>query len=125
MRWTSYLEDCLCLLQETKEYSTDILLVNLVKVQLIDNKAVETTSNPISGAAEMLPPNLFTRILTSNLDDLKRSIPTDLVSNGKISFVLLAAHFPKNPGDHITLWYLKVFQSLAGNTFRSLKFVRR
>ncbi|KAL5348077.1 hypothetical protein ACLOAV_006557 [Pseudogymnoascus australis] len=82
MRWTPYLGECLRILEENKDYSTDLLLVHLVRVQLICNKGATSTWDDIFGdAANQVPPNFYAKSLKSQLDELERSIPTGLKSN--------------------------------------------
>jgi hypothetical protein len=89
MRWTPYLEECLRLLEEKKDYPTDDLLVHLVRVQLICNKGVDSTWNDIFGNAKMpIPADFYVRILTSQLDDFERCIPLGLKPNGIICSLL-------------------------------------
>lgn len=87
MRWTSYLEECITLLVDVKQYPTDSLLVYLTKVQLIDNQAVDSASDYLTGDAKILPAGMFTKILTSQLDEYKSSIPAELHSNCKALFL--------------------------------------
>jgi hypothetical protein len=83
MRWTPYLAECLRVLEEEKDYPTDLLLVYLVRVQLICNKGASSTWDDIFGdSAAQVPPNFYAKTLKSQLDDLERSIPPELKSNG-------------------------------------------
>lgn len=83
MRWTPYLDECLRLLEEKKDYPTDNLLVYLVRVQLICNQGAASTWNDIFGAVETrVPADFYVKTLKSQLDDLDRSIPPELKSNG-------------------------------------------
>lgn len=83
MRWTRYLDECLHLLEEKQEYPTDGLLVCLVRVQLICNKTSTLTWNDMLGGAEMGgPTDLYVKTLKTQLDNLERSLPGELKSNG-------------------------------------------
>jgi hypothetical protein len=83
MRWTPYLDECLRLLEEKKDYPTDHLLVYLVRVQLICNKGAASTWNDIfGGVGTRVPADFYVETLKSQLDDLDRSIPLELKSNG-------------------------------------------
>lgn len=83
MRWTRYLDECLHLLEEKKDYPTDDLLVHLVRVQLICNKASSLTWNDAVGDAEAgILTDLYVKTLKSQLDNLVHSIPPELKSNG-------------------------------------------
>jgi hypothetical protein len=83
MRWTRYLDECLRLLEEKKEYPTDSLLVYLSRVQLICNKGGTSTINDLFGDTEMrIPADLYIKTLKSQLNNLEQSIPPELKSNG-------------------------------------------
>jgi hypothetical protein len=83
MRWTRYLDECLDLLEEKEECQTDKLLVYLTRVQLICNRAGASTMNDLFGDAEMrAPADLYVKSLKLQLDDLERSVPPELTSNG-------------------------------------------
>ncbi|KAL3426836.1 zn 2cys6 transcription factor [Phlyctema vagabunda] len=82
MRWTPYLDECLNILEATEEFSTDKLLVSLVRMQLITNKASPTIWYEIfSDSGAQLPPALYFKALQAQLNDLERSLPPDLKSN--------------------------------------------
>jgi hypothetical protein len=82
MRWTRYLDECLRLLEEEKEYPTDVLLVYLTRVQLICNKGGASTINDLFGDAEMsVPADFYIKSLRLQLDELGRSVPPELNSN--------------------------------------------
>lgn len=84
MRWTPYLDECLRLLEEMREYPTDLLLVYLVRIQLIHNKVARAPWNDNLGdAAARLPPEFYLKALQSQFDDLKRSVPPEIQTNGK------------------------------------------
>lgn len=83
MRWTRYLDECLRLLEDKKEYSTDELLVYLTRVQLICNKGAASTINDLFGDADMrIPVDMYIKTLKAQLDDLEHSIPPELKPNG-------------------------------------------
>lgn len=41
LRWTAYCDECLLVLEEQKEFTSDDLFVQLVKLRLITEKAVD------------------------------------------------------------------------------------
>jgi hypothetical protein len=91
MRWTRYLDECLHFLEEKQEYPTDDLLVCLVRVQLICNKGSALTWNDVLGDAEMGgPTDLYVKTLKTQLDNLERSLPRELKSNGMYSDAFLS-----------------------------------
>jgi hypothetical protein len=88
MRWTPYLDECLRQLEKTRDNPTDLLLVYLVRAQLISNEASCSPWNDIVGEATVNSlPDLYLKTLKSQLDDLKRSIPPELQTNGSNPFV--------------------------------------
>ncbi|KIN06912.1 hypothetical protein OIDMADRAFT_150163 [Oidiodendron maius Zn] len=90
MRWTRYLDECLRLLEEKKEYPTDEVLVYLVRVQLICNKGSALTWNHVLGDTELgAPTDLYVKTLKSQLDSLECSIPQTLKSNVTLQLHIL------------------------------------
>ncbi|KFY75166.1 hypothetical protein V499_04865 [Pseudogymnoascus sp. VKM F-103] len=86
MRWTPYLGECLRILEENKDYPTDLLLVHLVRAQLICNKSATSTWDDMFGdTSNQVPPNFYAKSLKSQLDDLERSIPAEIKSNGIVT----------------------------------------
>jgi hypothetical protein len=93
MRWTRYLDECLRILEEKAEYSTDALLVYLTRVQLICNKGGASTINDLFSDVEIrMPADFYVKLLKSQLDELERSIPLELKSNGISTYSLLHKH---------------------------------
>jgi hypothetical protein len=90
MRWTRYLDECLHLLEEKKEYPTDVVLVYLTRVQLICNKGVTSTINDLFGDAEMrVPADFYVKSLKLQLGELERSVPPELNSNGILNHMFV------------------------------------
>ena|ERR1700753_2091722 len=86
LRWTPYLDECLRLLEETKEFSTDELLICLVRVQRIRNSiaTVRLTSCFESTGSDLLS-EAHVQLFISQVEEIKQSIPTHLKSNGNCS----------------------------------------
>ncbi len=83
MQWTPYLEECLDLLETSRDFPTDALLVYLVRVQLICNKATLQNLNAIIADSDShLPIDFYIKTLKSQLDQVERSIPPELKENG-------------------------------------------
>ena len=77
------MDECLHLLEEKQEYPTDHLLVCLVRVQLICDKGNALTWNGVLGDAEMKgPTELYIKTLQTQLENLERTLPEELKSNG-------------------------------------------
>jgi hypothetical protein len=81
------MEECLYVLETTKSYPTDSLLVYLVRLQLICNKASAINWN--LGEAEYKAPNdFYMKAFRSQLKQFKQSIPPELESNCKLISLL-------------------------------------
>jgi hypothetical protein len=86
--FTPYMDDCLRILQEEKEAPTDALLIQLVRVQLIRDKAsslIKIGPTPISGTTNPLyvSGDFHIQTLVSQLEEVDKSIPETVKSNGK------------------------------------------
>ena len=85
LRWTPYLDECLRLLHERREYPTDELFVYLVRVQLICNKSMQIAVNdtdPICNAKSGADQEVYAQVLRSQLEELRFSLSPELISNG-------------------------------------------
>ncbi|MCJ1359174.1 MAG: hypothetical protein MMC33_009174 [Icmadophila ericetorum] len=83
LRWTAYCDECLRVLEEQKEFASDELLIQLVKVRLIAEKVVDL---PWSGAAEgdhFARPSatFYLKSLQAQLHNFKSSTPSELADN--------------------------------------------
>lgn len=85
MRWTAYLDECLCVLEEKEDSPTDVLLVQLVRIQLLTNRILQAPwpdeSYMLDGTSR-LPHDAYIQIFELQLEEVKRSIPSTLISNG-------------------------------------------
>ncbi|KAI8963008.1 hypothetical protein F5Y11DRAFT_167872 [Daldinia sp. FL1419] len=82
IRWTSYLDDCLRILEEEKETHTDILLTTQVRCQVISNQLTCSLGNQPAGAEN--PKTASTALVTAllrELDNIRRNLPVELGSN--------------------------------------------
>ena len=85
LRWTPYLDECIAVLGEEDEHPTDLLLVHLVKLQLVVEKAVqapwhEERDDP--NGSVRVPPIFYLKALQAQLQDLKTRIPPSIQGNG-------------------------------------------
>lgn len=78
-----YFEECLQLLEKTREHPTDVLLVFLTRLQLIKNAVSRDTSDNLGGEMSSPPSELYFKSLQSQLEELKRKVPPELDGNGK------------------------------------------
>lgn len=85
LRWVPYFEECLQLLEKTREHPTDILLVFLARLQLIKNAIYRDMSDNFSGGIASPPSEIYFKSLQSQLEELKRNIPPELDGNSEHS----------------------------------------
>ena len=89
LRWTQYLEDCIAVLAEKKEYPSDTLLIQMVKLQLIMEKVGQC---PWHEAHEEFtdfaraPAIFYLKALQVQLQDFKTEIPPEIQKNGMIVY---------------------------------------
>lgn len=79
------MDECIAVLAEKEEYSTDILLVYLAKLQLIFEKAgrgqwYEEQNDAIDSTRA--PPIFYLKALQAQLQDFKAYIPPKIQRNG-------------------------------------------
>jgi hypothetical protein len=92
MRWTTYLDECLKILKDEKEYPTDEILEILIRIQIIANGLhVEgwNEAYPVAASGQRPPRADHVHLHKMQLDELKRSIPVHLKDNRKSSIVKL------------------------------------
>jgi hypothetical protein len=88
LRWTTYSNECLHILETQKECASDILLVQLVKLRLISERVTDAHG---SGQVDhsIRPPAIFyLKSLEAQLQDFKSNIPHELADNSKWSIEL-------------------------------------
>ena len=91
MKWTPYLDDCLRVLADNAEKSqhesSDCLLVQIIRVQLIIEKLAQAPWH--DGSAEHsvgteMPPQFLIKALQAQLKAVKEGIPLKLAENGTL-----------------------------------------
>jgi hypothetical protein len=94
------MDDCLRILQEENEAPTDAHLIQLVRVQLIHNKVVSLLNIvPIPTSQATISPHISgdfqIQMLMAQFEELKRSIPETIKSNGEslFHFARVVKHF--------------------------------
>lgn len=94
LRWTAYSDECLRVIETEKEFASDLLLVQLVKLRLISERVVNA---PLAGSTVEVdskynfrgPPAMFyLKSLESQLQDFKSNIPPELTDNSKLLYSL-------------------------------------
>lgn len=85
-RWTPYMDECIAVLAEKKEQSTDTLLIYLVKLQLIVEKIAQAPWH--EGCEDAIdsvraPPTFYLKALQAQLQDCKANIPPEIQGNRK------------------------------------------
>lgn len=87
--WTPYFEECLRILEETKEQPTDVLLVYLVKLQLVSEKgaqAVIAENLAVTDGMARVPPAYHYKDLESQVQQIRRNVPTGLKDDCEYNF---------------------------------------
>lgn len=88
LRWTSYSEECLRVLETQKEIPSDALLVQLVKLRLVSEKIDDAPWKCAISESfkDTRPPEMFyLHSLETQLQDFKRNIPSQLSDNRKFT----------------------------------------
>ena len=85
LRWTPYLDECIAVLGEKDEHPTDPLLIQLVKLQLVVERAGqaqwhEERDDPHGSGR--VPPIFYLKALQAQLEDFKNRIPPSIQGNG-------------------------------------------
>ena len=86
LRWTPYLDECITVLAENREYPSDALLVQLVKLQLIVEKVGHAPWHDGRGdttGSARAPSIFYLKSLQAHLRDFKVNIPPEYQKNGK------------------------------------------
>ena len=87
LRWTMYSDECLRVVETKKEFTSDALLVQLVKLRLISEKMFDVSRSCSMAEVDSLkgPPAMFyLKSLEAQLNDFKSKIPLELKDNGKL-----------------------------------------
>jgi hypothetical protein len=80
MNWTPYMEECLCILEETKKQPTDLLLVHLIRLQLICDQIAAVNCNPGQRGIKA-PHDFYIKTFQAQMEEFKHSIPPELQFN--------------------------------------------
>jgi hypothetical protein len=94
LRWTTYSDECLQIIETQMEFVSDALLVQLVKLRLINERVIDTPLSCAMPQAGVIPQAVslgrpmgmfYLRSLEKQLQEFKSGIPNHLASNGKSS----------------------------------------
>ncbi|OTB14791.1 hypothetical protein K445DRAFT_127374 [Daldinia sp. EC12] len=81
LRWTSYLDDCLRILEEEKETQMDILLTTQVRCQIISNQLTCSLGNQPPGAENPRAASTsLVAALLRELGNIRRNLPAEIES---------------------------------------------
>ncbi|KAH8896118.1 MFS general substrate transporter [Thozetella sp. PMI_491] len=93
MTWTDHMSECLQILEDKKEYQTDEILVLLVELQRVIEKARLSPWHRGNLSGNDLqpgpPPSFYIAALESDFNEVKRQVPVSLANNGPSSDALL------------------------------------
>lgn len=78
LRWTSYCDECVRILQQEREAPSDLVLTQLAKLRLI---ALKTLDLSLSEDGTTLPTAFYMQSLQARLRDFKRTNPSELHNN--------------------------------------------
>ncbi|MCJ1378824.1 hypothetical protein MMC17_001923 [Xylographa soralifera] len=83
LRWTAYCDECVLVLEQEKEFPSDELLIQLVKLRLINEKVVgfPHSGAPEGGGSTRLSAILYLKSLQAQLRTFKSSFLTDLTDD--------------------------------------------
>jgi len=83
--WTAYSNECLQVIEAEKEFESDTLLVQLVKLRLISERVNEMPwLSPVAENTPMrAPAPIYLKSLEAQLQDFKSNIPSELSDNSK------------------------------------------
>ncbi|PVI01627.1 hypothetical protein DM02DRAFT_524695 [Periconia macrospinosa] len=88
-RYTKYMDQCLKDLDDAKEYKTDELVIQLVRIQQLTEKIFHfhSSDSPVDGQPAPREPSTMVRIeaFRVELDNLRNAIPSNLKSNYYLS----------------------------------------
>lgn len=85
MKYPVHLDQCCRIIAEEKEYPTDVLLLELVKITDLAERIVHTAYIAQRENEMSVPTALQFGAYTAELKALKKGIPEDLKHNGEIS----------------------------------------
>jgi hypothetical protein len=82
LRWTSFSNECVRILETEQEFESDVLLILLVRLRLIAEKLSDLQWSTPETTSHASVPAMFTlRSLESQLQDVKSKIPDTLLNN--------------------------------------------
>lgn len=88
-QWTQYHEECLQVVESSREYPTDQMLVHLVRIQLVKNKISKINWIEISSPGSIgtqLRQEFYMKTFVAQIKELELALPEDLKSNCKQAY---------------------------------------
>jgi hypothetical protein len=89
LRWTSHLTECLETLSRSPETENDAVLVELTRIRLVAEKIFQCSRFSDADTLPRAPPSFHIGAIGSELEELKRQLPSDLVENKIVRLHLL------------------------------------
>ncbi|GAD91479.1 glucose-methanol-choline (gmc) oxidoreductase [Paecilomyces variotii No. 5] len=114
LRWTSHMDESLQILAEKQEYPTDIVLVQLVKLQLITEKAAQGPWNQWfaeNAHSHEPPPAFYLHALQSQVLEVVNKIPPELQHN---EMVLMQKHYTELTIQEVSLSRAPIMSNITG-----------
>ena len=84
-RWSSYLDECLQILEGNKGCPSDVFLVQLVRLQLIAESVGQAPWNEDNICVLKAPSNFYLKALQQRLREFKGQMPPELLQNSRSS----------------------------------------
>lgn len=90
MRYTSYVKECITMLENEREYETDVVLVFLLRIQYLTQRISEL--NPRDNTVEEFsstlkaPTAVYVSVFQNELDELRSSLPENLKNDSTYYF---------------------------------------
>lgn len=86
LRWTAYSNECLHVIETQKEFASDVLLVQLVKLRLISERVIDTPWSGVMNQEDHFirpPAMVYLKSFEAQLHDFKSNIPSEFADNSE------------------------------------------
>ena len=87
IRWTSYMEECVEVLEQSPEFPSDKILSVLVRLQKIDDEAQGLLVRDAMSDTSGTPTFMFRKGLKERLNTIRSSTRSEFFANGKLGIL--------------------------------------
>ncbi|KAF7564118.1 hypothetical protein G7046_g61 [Stylonectria norvegica] len=84
LRWTPHMEDCLDVLDRTKQEPSDVTLVAFIKLQLVCEEAQKLLVRDVMGEMGPAPTYIFKKGMLAKIKEIQESLPFALASSREL-----------------------------------------